>query len=136
APVRPGAYARGATRFAAPVQAGYERGAYLAEIRRIQQYILAGDVYHVNLTQRFYAAIGDTSAWELYRRLMAINPAPFAGYLRFGQPPILSAPPERFLRVQGAKVETCPIKGTARRGATPEEDETQRRWLLGSAKNR
>lgn len=134
--VRPGSYARAGTPFAAPVQAGYERGAYLDAIRRIQEYILAGDVYQVNLTQRFYAAIGDASAWELYKRLMAINPAPFAGYLRFGEVAILSASPERFLRVQGAKVETCPIKGTVRRGAKPEEDETQRRWLLGSAKNR
>ncbi|HEY6989925.1 MAG TPA: aminodeoxychorismate synthase component I [Bryobacteraceae bacterium] len=134
--VRPGSYARAGTPFAALVQPGYQRGAYLTAIRRIQEYILAGDVYQVNLTQRFYAAIGDTSAWELYKRLMAINPAPFAGYLRFGETAILSASPERFMRVQGAKVQTCPIKGTVRRGETHEEDETHRQWLLGSAKNR
>ena len=118
------------------MSAGYDRRAYLEAIRRIQEYILAGDVYQVNLTQRFYAAIGDTSAWELYKRLMAINPAPFAGYLRFGETAILSASPERFLRVQRAKVQTCPVKGTVPRGATHDEDETHRQWLLGSAKNR
>ncbi|HEY3454851.1 MAG TPA: aminodeoxychorismate synthase component I [Bryobacteraceae bacterium] len=135
--VRPGSYTNAQrSSVAAAVSAGYDRKAYLEAIRRIQEYILAGDVYQVNLTQRFYAAIGDTSAWELYKRLMAINPAPFAGYLCFGDAAILSASPERFLRVDGSKVETCPIKGTVRRGATPADDETQRQWLLRSAKNR
>jgi len=84
-----------AQRFAAPVKAGYERDAYVAAIRRVQEYILAGDVYQVNLTQRFYANIGGASTWELYKRLMAINPAPFAGYLKFGETSILSASPRR-----------------------------------------
>lgn len=123
-------------RFAAAAKAGYQRQAYLAAIRRVQEYILAGDVYQVNLTQRFYADIGAASAWELYKRLMAINPAPFAGYLKFGETAILSASPERFLRVRGRQVETCPIKGTVRRGTNAEADEAQRRWLLSSAKNR
>lgn len=125
-----------AKRFAAAIKAGYERDAYVAAIRRVQEYILAGDVYQVNLTQRFYANIGGASTWELYKRLRAINPAPFAGYLKFGETSILSASPERFLRVQGQLVETCPIKGTARRGMNAEDDEAQRRWLLASAKNR
>jgi para-aminobenzoate synthetase component I len=118
------------------VRAGYRREAYLAAIRRVQKYILAGDVYQVNLTQRFYADIGAASTWELYKRLMAINPAPFAGYLKFGETAILSASPERFLRVRGQRVETCPIKGTVRRGTTAEDDDAQRQWLLASAKNR
>ena len=135
--MQPGCYANAQhSSLTAAVSAGYDRRAYLEAIRRIQEYILAGDVYQVNLTQRFYAAIGDTSAWELYKRLMAINPAPFAGYLRFGETAILSASPERFLRVQRAKVQTCPVKGTVPRGATHDEDETHRQWLLGSAKNR
>ena len=131
--VKPGGNVQG---FTATVRAGQPREAYLAAVRRIQEYILAGDVYQVNLTQRFYADIGAASTWELYKRLMAINPAPFAGYLKFGETAILSASPERFLRVRGRHVETCPIKGTAPRGANAEEDEAQRRWLLSSAKNR
>jgi para-aminobenzoate synthetase component I len=122
--------------FSAAVKAGYQREAYLAAVRRVQEYIRAGDVYQVNLTQRFYADIGAASTWELYKRLMAINPAPFAGYLKFGETAILSASPERFLRVRGQRVETCPIKGTVRRGTTAEDDEAQRQWLLASAKNR
>lgn len=135
--VRPGCYANTEpARLAAAVSAGYDRSSYLAAIRRVQEYILAGDVYQVNLTQRFYAEIANASAWEIYKRLMAINPAPFAGYLHFGAASILSASPERFLRVQGSKVETCPIKGTVQRGTTAQEDETRSRWLLASAKNR
>jgi len=131
--VKPG---RDAGKIAATVNAGFEREAYLAAVRRVQEYILAGDVYQVNLTQRFYSDIGSASPWQLYKRLMAINPAPFAGYLKFGETAILSASPERFLRVRGRRVETCPIKGTVRRGATAEDDEAQRQWLLASAKNR
>lgn len=123
-------------RFAAALRAGYEREAYLAAVRRVQEYILAGDVYQVNLMQRFYADINGASPWELYKRLMTINPAPFAGYLKFGQTSILSASPERFLRVCGQRVETCPIKGTVRRGMNAEDDEAQQRWLLASVKNR
>jgi para-aminobenzoate synthetase component I len=135
--VTAGAYANGrAGWFTAAVQAGYEREAYLAAIRRVQEYILAGDVYQVNLTQRFYADIGRASAWELYKRLMEINPAPFAGYLQFGETAILSASPERFLQVRGRHVETWPIKGTVRRGTTAEEDAAQREWLVASEKNR
>jgi para-aminobenzoate synthetase component I len=136
AELRKVAPSRDLEKFAAAVRAGYRREAYLAAIRRVQKYILAGDVYQVNLTQRFYADIGAASTWELYKRLMAINPAPFAGYLKFGETAILSASPERFLRVRGQRVETCPIKGTVRRGTTAEDDEAQRQWLLASAKNR
>jgi para-aminobenzoate synthetase component I len=127
--------ARPATRFAA-IEPGYPREAYLEAVRRVQEYIFAGDVYQVNLTQRFYAEVGRVSAWELYKRLREINPAPFAGYLKFGETAILTASPERFLRVRGREIETCPIKGTVGRGATAEEDERRKHWLLASAKNR
>jgi para-aminobenzoate synthetase component 1 len=136
ATVTPHRYVSRIEKFAAAVIAGYPRQAYLDAIRHVREYILAGDVYQVNLTQRFYADIGGSSAWKIYKRLMAINPAPFAGYLKFGDNSILSASPERFLRVDNGQVETCPIKGTVRRGATAEQDEERRRWLLASGKNR
>ena len=137
AQVRQGSYASSRiTRFATAVRAGCPRDPYLDAVRRIQECILAGDVYQVNLTQRFYADLGEASAWELYKRLTSINPAPFAAYLKFDETSILSASPERFLRVQGQNVETCPIKGTVRRGTTAQDDQAQRQWLLASAKNR
>jgi para-aminobenzoate synthetase component 1 len=72
----------------------------------------------------------------LYTRLRRLNPAPFGGFLNFDEVTIASSSPERFLRLRGDKVETRPIKGTIRRGQTPEEDGANGRWLLASPKDR
>lgn len=114
----------------------FARGEYLAAIKRIKEYILAGDVYQVGLTQRFETGLGDINPWELYKRLMEMNPSPFAGYLNFNGINIVSSSPERFLRVNNRHVETRPIKGTVKRGATPKEDEENKRFLLNDEKNR
>jgi para-aminobenzoate synthetase component 1 len=111
------------------------RAEYLERVVRVREYIAAGDVYQINLTQRFAAAYnGDPYA--LYRRLRAASPAPFAAYLDGGDFQVLSSSPERFLRIHGREVETSPIKGTRRRGVTPEEDRRMQAELLGSEKDR
>ena len=100
-------------------------------------YILAGDVFQVNLSQRLEtAAPGDLFA--LYRDLRRRNPAPFAAYLDFGPLRILSASPERFLRFDpaGRGVETRPIKGTRPRGRSAALDRALRRELETSPKDR
>ncbi|MFV1960068.1 MAG: anthranilate synthase component I family protein, partial [Planctomycetota bacterium] len=74
--------------------------------------------------------------FDLYRRLRAKNPAPFAAYLAFEDLVLASASPERYLRVRGRQVETRPIKGTRPRGHTPEEDAAQARALRASEKDR
>jgi para-aminobenzoate synthetase component 1 len=108
---------------------------YLDRVRRVREYIAAGDVYQINLTQRFSARFtGDRYA--LYRRLRAASPAAFAAYLNAGDFQVLSSSPESFLRLAGRELETRPIKGTRRRGATPEADARQREELLASAKDR
>jgi len=89
----------------------------------------------VNLSQRFEAELSITP-YELYRRLRQINPAPFACYLGFDEVSVVSASPERFLRVRGDWVETRPIKGTRPRGKTAEEDEALANELLSSVKDR
>ena len=108
---------------------------YLRAVEKARQYIINGDIFEVNISQRFETEIF-TSPYKLYSRLRSINPAPFGAYLNFGEVAILSASPERFLRVQGDMVETRPIKGTRRRGDTQAEDRAQARALLGSAKDR
>jgi len=91
--------------------------------------------FEVNLSQRFEAKLSITP-YELYKRLRQINPAPFACYLGFDEVSVVSASPERFLRIRGDWVETRPIKGTRPRGKTPEKDEALAKELLGSAKDR
>src|SRR4029077_12620606 len=89
----------------------FNRARYLETIRRAVEYIYAGDCFQVNIAQRLMTPATITPL-ELYERLRTRNPAPFGGYLDVGDFAILSASPERFLRVQNGEVETRPIKGT------------------------
>ncbi len=108
---------------------------YVKAVAAAREYICSGDIFQVNLSQRFEADLPITP-YELYRRLRLINPAPFASYLNFDGVAVASASPERFLRLQGDIVETRPIKGTRPRGRSPEEDEALARELLQSIKDR
>jgi para-aminobenzoate synthetase component 1 len=117
------------------VRSSFERPDYLAAVRRAVEYVHAGDCFQVNLAQRLlYPATLPTL--ELYGRLRQRNPAPFAGYFDLGDFAVVSASPERFVRVERGEVETRPIKGTRPRGATPEEDRRRADELLRSAKDR
>lgn len=113
----------------------FERGAYVRAVQRAIEYIAAGDIFQVNLSQRFQAH-WPHGGRRLYARLRALNPAPFAAWLGFDGVTIASSSPERFLMSEGGRVETRPIKGTRPRGATPAEDERLREELLSSAKDR
>ena len=73
--------------------------------------------------------------YELYRRLRRINPAPFASYLNFDDVTVVSASPERFLRIRGDLVETRPIKGTRPRGKDPATDAAMAKELVNSVKD-
>ena len=102
----------------------------------MREYILAGDIFQANLSQRFEAALS-ADAISLYRRLRTLNPAPFAAYFETPQFAVVSASPERFIRVDaGGHVETRPIKGTTPRGIGPEHDAHLGRALTESEKDR
>ncbi len=108
---------------------------YLRAVRRVIDYIGAGDVFQVNLSQRLlHRATCD--AGELYLRVRRANPAPFAGYFDLGRQQIVSASPERFLRVDQGHVETRPIKGTRRRCGDRELDQAVAQQLRSSPKDR
>lgn len=112
-----------------------DRSAYEAAFRAVQEHIRRGDCYQVNLTQRFEAeAEGD--AWHAYRRLRAINPAPFAAYLDLPDGKVVCSSPERFLRLHDGHVETKPIKGTRPRSQDPVRDRELVEELRTSAKDR
>ncbi len=113
----------------------FSRDAYLAAVDAAKRYIEEGDIFQVNLAQRFTARI-DVDPWLLYRHLRWENPAPFAAYLDFGPFQVLSSSPERFLRVDGRRVETRPIKGTRARDRDPREDGRRARELAASEKDR
>ena len=117
------------------LKGGFTHKEYVDAVEKARQYIIAGDIFEVNLSQRFEAELSITP-YELYKRLRHINPAPFACYLNFDEVTVVSASPERFLRVRGDWVETRPIKGTRPRGKTPEEDKVLSNELLSSVKDR
>jgi para-aminobenzoate synthetase component 1 len=117
------------------VYSNFNRSEYLAAVAKIVEYIKAGDVFQVNLTQRLLAKQIESSV-NLYLKLRVANPATFAGYYDLGDGQLLSASPERFLQVQERVVETRPIKGTRPRSHLPEADLFQGDELLASAKDR
>ena len=116
------------------LSSNFTREGYIESVRRIRDYIRLGDVYQVNLSQRFsFPFSGDS--YELFRRLFALNPAPFYAFLNCGDFEILSTSMERFLYRQGEYLETRPIKGTRPRDPDPEKDAALRRELLASPKD-
>jgi para-aminobenzoate synthetase component 1 len=113
----------------------FSRAAYLSAVERAREYILAGDVFQVNISQRLSLPFAGAPV-ELYRRLRSANPAPFAAFLAGREAAVLSASPERFLRLSGERVETRPIKGTSGRGYTPMHDFALGDDLQASEKDR
>jgi len=110
---------------------------YLDAVARVRDYIIAGDIFQANLSQRFHAP-APADLFDLYGRLRRRNPAPFAAYLDFDEVCVLSASPERFLLLDedGRHVETRPIKGTRPRGLGPMHDAALGRALSESDKDR
>ena len=113
----------------------FDRPAYEQAVARIVRYIHAGDIFQANLSQRFTAP-AVLPPVDLYRRLAQVNPAPFAGYYDGGSFQVISASPERFLRLSGDDVETRPIKGTRPRRTGVEADLLTRDELRESDKDR
>ena len=112
----------------------FSRTQYVRSVGRALEHIFAGDIYQVNLSQRFAVPVA-ASPFDLYRHLRRHTHAVFSAYLAADDLHVLSLSPERFLRVQGRQVETSPIKGTRPRGATPGEDAVLARDLVASTKD-
>lgn len=122
-------------RMLAHVTSNLTREGYARRFERIKQYIEAGDCYQVNLAQRFSGPVsGDP--WLAYQALRVLNPAPFAAYLSTPYAHVLSASPERFLKVENGRVETKPIKGTRPRAGHARLDAELARALRESVKDR
>ena len=111
----------------------FSRAEYCSAVDAIRQYIVEGDVYQVNMSQRFEAPfVGEP--FDCFAKMYAANPAPFFAYINAGDHQIVSTSPERFIELRDGSVETRPIKGTRPRGKTPAEDDALRRELQESTK--
>lgn len=107
---------------------------YREGVRRIHEYIAAGDIYQVNLTQCYRAETSGGSLFPLYCHLREQTPAPLASWMSQGEREVLSSSPETFLRMSGRSVETRPIKGTRPRYEDEQADQESARELLNSEK--
>ncbi len=118
-----------------PVRANMERDAYERMVERAKEYIAAGDIFQVVLSQRFTV---DTSVdpFCAYRVLRTLNPSPYMYYLQYEGETIVGTSPELLVRVEEGKVETRPIAGTRRRGETAQEDAALAEELLADPKER
>jgi para-aminobenzoate synthetase component 1 len=118
------------------LRSSFTRRGYLDAVQRVRDYIFAGDIFQANLSQRFEAPLRE-SPWSFYARLRSRNAAPFAAFFETPDASVISASPERFLRVdRNGFVETRPIKGTRPRGVGPEHDAALAQALAESAKDR
>jgi len=112
-----------------------DQAAFEAAVAKAVEYIRAGDVFQVVPSLRQSADLG-VHPFAVYRALRTVNPSPYLGYLDLGQVTLVSSSPESLVRAQGRHVQTRPIAGTRRRGATPEEDEALARELRADEKER
>jgi aminodeoxychorismate synthase component I len=111
------------------------REQFVQAVRRALAYIRRGDVYQVNLSQRWSRAFnGDP--WDLFASLTAISPAPFSAYQRWEDLAVISTSPEQFLRISGQAITSRPIKGTRPRSRDPDEDARLAYELQSSEKER
>lgn len=118
----------------ATVQAQVRQAEYEAVVRQIQQLIEEGDVYELNYCMAFFAEQIQLDPVAAYQALCVRSPMPFSAFLKQGSRFVLGASPERFLKKTGSRLVSQPIKGTIRRGISPEEDEALKQELRNSEK--
>jgi anthranilate synthase component I len=118
-----------------PFRSNFERAAFEAAVERCKEYIYAGDIFQVVLSQRLQT---ETRArpFDIYRTLRVVNPSPFLFYLKSGPLCLVGSSPEIMVRVEGDKVTIRPLAGTRRRGGSEEEDERLAAELLADPKER
>jgi anthranilate synthase component 1 len=119
----------------AEAKSTYERGAYMRDVARIKEYIVAGDVFQVLLARRMSIPL-DFEPTALYRALRALNPSPYMYHLVLDGLEMVGSSPELLVRVADGKLTVRPIAGTRPRGKTPEQDAALAAELLADEKER
>lgn len=123
------------TEYPIEVQPNFAKDEYKQAVDRMIRYIIEGDIYITNMTQQLTVK-SDKVPLDVFYDLRENNPSPFGGYFDYGDFQIVCASPERFLKMQKGHVNTRPIKGTRKRGETPEEDILMRTELENSEKDK
>lgn len=118
------------------IQQRISKEAYLQKVSKMLEYIHHGDIYEANFCMEFYAENAAINPLEIYQKLNAISQPPFAVYFKNNHQYLLSASPERYLKKEGAKVISQPIKGTARRNSDSILDEQSKVDLENNPKER
>lgn len=118
------------------LHSNFTKSQYIKTVEKARDYIEQGDIYQVNLSQKFSIPIGAAqyAPLDLYHRLTNNSPVPFGCFLDGEDFALVSNSPERFLRLKDKILQTRPMKGTAKRGANYEEDESNKSHLILSAK--
>jgi anthranilate synthase component 1 len=117
------------------LHSNFSREDFMKGVERAKEYIKAGDVIQVVLSQRFSTEI-HCQPLDIYRALRSINPSPYLFFLKMGDVTLLGASPEVMVRLEGKQIELRPLAGTRRRGRTEEEDRSMERDLLADEKER
>jgi len=117
------------------LQSNFSRADFEAAVEHCKDYVRAGDVIQVVLSQRFSGDL-DADPFDVYRALRTINPSPYMFYLQFNETRVIGASPEVLVRKEGEHVEVRPIAGTRPRGATFDKDQAFEKELLADPKER
>jgi anthranilate synthase component I len=118
-----------------PTKSNFTEEGYKAAVRKCQEYINAGDIFQVVLSQRFEAATRARPI-DIYRTLRSVNPSPFMFFVKSGGTHLIGASPEILTRVENDLITIRPLAGTRKRGATPEEDKALADELIADPKER
>jgi len=117
------------------LKSNFHKDEFEEAVRKAKDYIVAGDVIQVVLSQRFSGEVSGED-FALYRNLRSVNPSPYMFYLNFGEIKLIGASPEILVRLTDGKIELRPIAGTRPRGATPEADHHLEEELMADPKER
>jgi para-aminobenzoate synthetase component 1 len=119
------------------IHSNFSRKSYIDAIQKTKEFILNGDIYEANITQQFNSTLSESeNLLYLYFKLMKVNSAPFSAFVKIkDNGSIISASPERFIKLTDNLMEVCPIKGTRKRSSEVNEDKLLAEELLSSEKD-
>ncbi|MBU0580795.1 MAG: chorismate-binding protein, partial [Candidatus Margulisbacteria bacterium] len=118
---------------ASKIRSNMNQDEYKKIVEKAKEYIKAGDIFQVVLSQRFEKDFKG-NPFQIYRKLRGINPSPYMFYLKFGNTRIIGSSPEILTRLQGRTATVRPIAGTRKRGRTKDEDQSLEKELLADKK--